>query len=114
MARRGVAALALAVVVAACGSAPGAKDDEAKKSTTPAATVDAKPDISKVGDVTLRPEVFGVRAHPVRHPETGAVQLLEGRIERPSLLALWRTARRVWRRTGASAMVRRWRRGTGA
>jgi CelD/BcsL family acetyltransferase involved in cellulose biosynthesis len=45
---------------------------------------------------------------------TGAVQLLEGRIERPSLLALWRTARRVWRRTGASAMVRRWRRGTGA
>jgi iron complex transport system ATP-binding protein len=28
----------------------------------------------------LRPallaEVFGVRAHPVRHPETGAVQLL--------------------------------------
>jgi raffinose/stachyose/melibiose transport system substrate-binding protein len=54
MARRVFAALALAVVVAACGSAPGAKDDdEAKKAATPAATVEAKPDISKVGDVTL-------------------------------------------------------------
>jgi len=54
MARRVFAALALATVVAACGSAPGSKDDDAAKSTsTPAATVAAKPDISKVGDVTL-------------------------------------------------------------
>ena len=32
---------------------------------------------------------------------TGGVQLLEGRIERPSLLAIWRTARRLWRRARA-------------
>ena len=53
MARRVFAALALAMVVAACGSAPGSKDDSAKSTSTPAATVAAKPDISKVGDVTL-------------------------------------------------------------
>jgi raffinose/stachyose/melibiose transport system substrate-binding protein len=54
MARRVFAALALAMVVAACGSAPGSKDDDTAKSTaTPAPSVDAKPDISKVGDVTL-------------------------------------------------------------
>jgi raffinose/stachyose/melibiose transport system substrate-binding protein len=53
MARRVFAALALAMVVAACGSAPGSKDDAAKSTSTPAATVDAKPDISKVGNVTL-------------------------------------------------------------
>jgi len=29
---------------------------------------------------------------------TGRIQLLAGRIERPSLLAIWRTARRLWRR----------------
>src|SRR4051794_18988794 len=54
MARRVLAALALTIVVAGCGSAPGAKDNSAKKAAaTPAATVDAKPDISKVGNVTL-------------------------------------------------------------
>jgi len=53
MARRVFAALALTMVAAGCGSAPGAKDDGAKETATPAATVAAKPDISKVGDVTL-------------------------------------------------------------
>jgi raffinose/stachyose/melibiose transport system substrate-binding protein len=53
MARRVFAALALTIVVAACGSAPGAKDDTDKPAATPAASVDAKPDISKAGDVTL-------------------------------------------------------------
>ncbi|MDA0162937.1 extracellular solute-binding protein [Solirubrobacter ginsenosidimutans] len=54
MARRVLAALALTILVAGCGSAPGAKDDAAKKSAaTPTATVAAKPDISKVGNVTL-------------------------------------------------------------
>src|SRR3954454_9369493 len=53
MARRVFAVLALATVVAACGSAPGSKDDAAKSTATPATKVDAKPDISKVGDVTL-------------------------------------------------------------
>src|SRR4051794_9083654 len=53
MARRVFAVLALATAVAACGSAPGSKDDAAKSTATPAAKVDAKPDISKVGDVTL-------------------------------------------------------------
>jgi raffinose/stachyose/melibiose transport system substrate-binding protein len=53
MARRVFAALALTILVAGCGSAPGEKDDAAKESATPAATVAAKPDISKVGDVTL-------------------------------------------------------------
>ena len=53
MARRVVAALGLMVLMAGCGSAPGAKDDNAKETSTPAATVAAKPDISKVGDVTL-------------------------------------------------------------
>ena len=32
---------------------------------------------------------------------TGAIPLLEGRVERPSLLAIWRTARRLWRRARA-------------
>src|SRR3954447_10099679 len=54
MARRVLAALALTILAAGCGSAPGAKDDAAKKaSATPVATVAAKPDISKVGNVTL-------------------------------------------------------------
>jgi raffinose/stachyose/melibiose transport system substrate-binding protein len=53
MARRVFAAMAVAMFVAGCGSAPGAKDAAVKKSATPAATVAAKPDISKVGDVTL-------------------------------------------------------------
>jgi raffinose/stachyose/melibiose transport system substrate-binding protein len=53
MARRVFAALALAVVVAGCGSAPGSKDETAKSTSTPAATVAAKPDISKAGNVTL-------------------------------------------------------------
>ena len=53
MARRVFAALALTMVMAGCGSAPGEKDDAAKETATPAATVAAKPDISKVGDVTL-------------------------------------------------------------
>jgi raffinose/stachyose/melibiose transport system substrate-binding protein len=53
MARRVFAALALTVLVAGCGSAPGAKDDAVKEAATPAATVAAKPDISKAGDVTL-------------------------------------------------------------
>src|SRR3954454_14318439 len=53
MARRVFAALALTALIAGCGAAPGAKDDAAKEKATPAATVAAKPDISKVGDVTL-------------------------------------------------------------
>ncbi len=53
MARRVIAAAALTVLIAGCGATPGAKDDAAKKAATPAATVAAKPDISKVGDVTL-------------------------------------------------------------
>src|SRR3954451_21762907 len=53
MARRVFAALPLAPMVAACGSAPGSKDDTAKSTSTPAATVAAKPDISKAGNVTL-------------------------------------------------------------
>src|SRR4051794_37632873 len=53
MARRVIAALALTVLVAGCGAAPGAKDDAAKKAATPVETVAAKPDISTVGDVTL-------------------------------------------------------------
>src|SRR5262249_44877180 len=36
---------------------------------------------------------------------TGSIALLEGRIERPSLLALWRAGRRFWWRARA-----RWRR----
>jgi raffinose/stachyose/melibiose transport system substrate-binding protein len=53
MARRVIAALALTVLVAGCGATPGSNDDGASKKATPAATVAAKPDISKVGDVTL-------------------------------------------------------------
>src|SRR3954451_2326471 len=53
MVRRVFAVLALATAVAACGSAPGAKDDGAKETATPAATVAAEPDISPVRDVTL-------------------------------------------------------------
>ena len=41
MARRVVAALGLMVLMAGCGSAPGAKDDNAKETATPAATVAA-------------------------------------------------------------------------
>jgi raffinose/stachyose/melibiose transport system substrate-binding protein len=53
MARRVLAAMAVAALVAGCGSAPGAKDQAAKKAATPATTVAAKPDISKAGNVTL-------------------------------------------------------------
>src|SRR3954470_13961223 len=53
MARRAFAAFALTALVGGCGAAPGAKDDAAKEKATPAATVAAKPDISKAGNVTL-------------------------------------------------------------
>jgi raffinose/stachyose/melibiose transport system substrate-binding protein len=45
-------ALTLAVLAAACGAAPGS-DNASKDKATPAATADAKPDISKAGNVTL-------------------------------------------------------------
>ena len=48
-------ALALTALIAGCGGAPGSDDsksDDAAKAT-PEATVAAKPDISKAGDVTL-------------------------------------------------------------
>jgi raffinose/stachyose/melibiose transport system substrate-binding protein len=51
-ARSVFAALALTALVAGCGAAPGGGDED-KKAATPAATADAKPDISKAGDVTL-------------------------------------------------------------
>jgi raffinose/stachyose/melibiose transport system substrate-binding protein len=48
------AALALTVLAAGCGAAPGGDDsDKAANQSTPAATAAAKPDISKLGDVTL-------------------------------------------------------------
>jgi raffinose/stachyose/melibiose transport system substrate-binding protein len=48
------AALALTALVAGCGAAPGGDDsDKAANKSTPAATAAAKPDISKLGDVTL-------------------------------------------------------------
>ncbi|HWK29129.1 MAG TPA: extracellular solute-binding protein [Solirubrobacter sp.] len=49
--KRLIAAAALMVLVAGCGAAPGAKTEDTK--ATPAATVAAKPDIAKAGDVTL-------------------------------------------------------------
>jgi raffinose/stachyose/melibiose transport system substrate-binding protein len=51
--KRFIAALALTALVAGCGGAPGddSSDDGAK--ATPSATVAAKPDISKAGNVTL-------------------------------------------------------------
>ena len=45
-------ALTLAALAAACGAAPGS-DSASKDKATPAATANAKPDISKAGDVTL-------------------------------------------------------------
>ena len=54
MARRVLAALALTTLVAGCGAAPGAQGRRGQEGVaTPAATVAAKPDISKAGDVTL-------------------------------------------------------------
>jgi raffinose/stachyose/melibiose transport system substrate-binding protein len=46
------AALALTALVAGCG-APGDDGDDSASQATPAATTDAKPDISKLGNVTL-------------------------------------------------------------
>jgi raffinose/stachyose/melibiose transport system substrate-binding protein len=45
-------ALVVAVLAAACGAAPGS-DNASKDKAKPAATANAKPDISKAGDVTL-------------------------------------------------------------
>jgi raffinose/stachyose/melibiose transport system substrate-binding protein len=50
---RAIAAAALAVLVAACGAAPGANNAAKKKNATPTATATSKPDIAKAGDVTL-------------------------------------------------------------
>jgi raffinose/stachyose/melibiose transport system substrate-binding protein len=50
---RAIAAAALAVLVAACGAAPGSNNAAQKKHATPAATATAKPDIAKAGNVTL-------------------------------------------------------------
>jgi raffinose/stachyose/melibiose transport system substrate-binding protein len=51
-ARSVFAALALTALVAGCG-APGDDADDTASQSTPAATAEAKPDISKAGDVTL-------------------------------------------------------------
>ena len=51
-ARSVFAALALTALVAGCG-APGDDGDDSASQATPAATTDAKPDIAKLGDVTL-------------------------------------------------------------
>lgn len=51
--KRLIAATALTVLVAGCGAAPGSDNDKAADDATPAATVEAKPDISQAGDVTL-------------------------------------------------------------
>src|SRR5262249_47379642 len=48
-----IAAVALAVLVAACGAAPGANNAAKKKNAQPTATATSKPDISKAGPVTL-------------------------------------------------------------
>jgi raffinose/stachyose/melibiose transport system substrate-binding protein len=47
------AGLLVAALVAACGASPGSNNDAAKNKATPAATANAKPDISKLGNVTL-------------------------------------------------------------
>jgi raffinose/stachyose/melibiose transport system substrate-binding protein len=47
------AAVTLTALVAACGASPGSDNAAKKKSATPAATANAKPDIAKAGDVTL-------------------------------------------------------------
>jgi raffinose/stachyose/melibiose transport system substrate-binding protein len=55
IARRLLLALGLTALVTGCGAAPGSDDDSdsAKGKATPVATVAAKPDIAKAGDVTL-------------------------------------------------------------
>jgi raffinose/stachyose/melibiose transport system substrate-binding protein len=50
---RAIAAVALAVLVAACGAAPGSDNAAKKKNAQPKAAATAKPDISKAGNVTL-------------------------------------------------------------
>jgi raffinose/stachyose/melibiose transport system substrate-binding protein len=50
---RAIAAAALAVLVAACGAAPGSNNAAQKKNAKPAATATSKPDIAKAGKVTL-------------------------------------------------------------
>jgi raffinose/stachyose/melibiose transport system substrate-binding protein len=50
---RAIAAIALAVLVAACGAAPGANNAAKNKNAQPKATATSKPDISKAGPVTL-------------------------------------------------------------
>ncbi|MDA0183466.1 extracellular solute-binding protein [Solirubrobacter phytolaccae] len=49
-----LAAFALSALVAGCGAAPGGDSNEDKPASTPAATAEAKPDIAKAGDVTLK------------------------------------------------------------
>jgi raffinose/stachyose/melibiose transport system substrate-binding protein len=46
-------AIALSALVAGCGGAPGGGNEDDGAKATPAATVEAKPDISQAGDVTL-------------------------------------------------------------
>ena len=50
---RAIAAIALAVLVAACGAAPGSNNAAKNKNAQPKATATSKPDISKAGNVTL-------------------------------------------------------------
>jgi raffinose/stachyose/melibiose transport system substrate-binding protein len=50
---RAIAAIALAVLVAACGAAPGSNNAAKNKNAQPKATATSKPDISKAGPVTL-------------------------------------------------------------
>jgi raffinose/stachyose/melibiose transport system substrate-binding protein len=47
------AGLLVAALAAGCGASPGSNNDSASKKATPAATADAKPDIAKLGPVTL-------------------------------------------------------------
>jgi len=47
------AALLVAAVAAGCGASPGSNNDSASKKAKPTATADAKPDIAKLGPVTL-------------------------------------------------------------
>jgi raffinose/stachyose/melibiose transport system substrate-binding protein len=47
------AGLLVAALAAGCGTSPGSNNDSASKKATPSATADAKPDIAKLGPVTL-------------------------------------------------------------
>ena len=49
-----LAAIALSALVAGCGGPGGSGDDNDAATSTPVATAEAKPDISKAGDVTLK------------------------------------------------------------